>query len=170
MNVGKCTAWASVMVWFRSRLNWSRALPPRCLAGAPRYGHIPVPVDRTIARRFVNTSQEPRANSLLGFRAAKRQSTVKQRGCTILALLYRRVGRLAHLDLAARSPETMVRRDGTLTIILSGLREFQQTTPVDVRSCPSCARSSSTSNIGAPMHRATKQLRSPSSKVQKALD
>jgi hypothetical protein len=63
---------------------------------------------------------------LPGFRAAKRQSTVKQRGCTILALLYRRVGRLAHLDLAARSPETMVRRDGTLTIILSGLREFQQ--------------------------------------------
>jgi len=61
---------------------------------------------------------------LLGFRAAKRQSTVKQRGRTILALLYRRVGRLAHL--AARSPETMVRRDGTLTIILSGLREFQQ--------------------------------------------
>jgi hypothetical protein len=63
---------------------------------------------------------------LLGFRAAKRQSTVKRRGGTILALLYRRVGRLAHLDLAARSPETMVRRDGTLTIILSGLREFQQ--------------------------------------------
>jgi hypothetical protein len=30
------------------------------------------------------------------------------------------------LDLAARSPETMVRRDGTLTIILSGVREFQQ--------------------------------------------
>ena len=109
---------------------------------------------------------------MLGFRAAKRQSTVKQRGCTILALLYRRVGRLAHLDLAARSPETMVRRDGTLTIILSGLREFQQTTPVDVRSCPSCARSSSTSNIGAPMHRATKQLRRdcPSSTAQKALD
>ena len=60
-----------------------------------------------------------------GFRAAKRQSTVKPRGCTLLPL-YRRVGRLAHLDLAARSPETMVRRDGTLTIILSGLREFQQ--------------------------------------------
>jgi hypothetical protein len=41
-------------------------------------------------------------------------------------LLYCRVGRLVHLDLAARSPETMVRRDATLTIILSGLREFQQ--------------------------------------------
>jgi hypothetical protein len=41
-------------------------------------------------------------------------------------LLYGRVGRLVLLDLAARGPETMVRRDATLTILLSGPREFQQ--------------------------------------------
>jgi hypothetical protein len=36
-------------------------------------------------------------------------------------------GRMSrHLDLVARSPETMVRRDATLTMIFLGRREFQQ--------------------------------------------
>jgi hypothetical protein len=88
------------MVWFRSRLNWSRALPAHRLAGTPRYGAY------IRARRLKD-------------RAAFCEYQSRTEGrivCTAFVLQ----------NANRRESSAAVPCDGTLTIILSGLREFQQ--------------------------------------------